>query len=130
MGWKIFDTDVDKYEAWYASPQGQRVGRAERKLLEWLLQKIPNAESALEIGCGTGHFTVLLADEGLSVTGLDRAPATIAALRRFHPDIPAVLGDAHRLPFPDDAVDVSVFITTLEFLEQPDVALTEAILVT
>ncbi len=127
MGWKAFDTDADRYESWYASPRGQRVDQSERKLLERLLQKMPNAASALEVGCGTGHFTALFADQGLFPIGLDRAPAMIAALRRLHPSLPAVLGDAHKLPFQDGAVDVTVFVATLEFLEQPEVALAEAV---
>jgi ubiquinone/menaquinone biosynthesis C-methylase UbiE len=61
------------------------------------------------------------------VVGLDRAPAMLAALRRRHPRLPVVLADAHHLPFRHAAVDVAVFITTLEFLEQPGVALAEAV---
>jgi ubiquinone/menaquinone biosynthesis C-methylase UbiE len=37
-----------------------------------------------------------------------------------------VLGDAHHLPFRDGAVDLALFVVTLEFLEDPPVALTEA----
>jgi len=127
MAWKIFDKDADRYEAWYATPEGRRVDQAERKLLAWLLQKFPDAESALEIGCGTGHFTALLHQHGLSVVGLDRAPAMLTTLYRLHPDVSAVLGDAHEMPFPDGAFDISVFITTLEFLEHPNIALREAV---
>jgi ubiquinone/menaquinone biosynthesis C-methylase UbiE len=127
VGWQIFDTDADRYEAWYASPKGQRVDRAERKLLDWLIDKFPEATSVLEIGCGTGHFTSVLAERELFAIGLDRAPAMIATLRRLHPTLPVVLGDAHKLPFQYQAVDVSVFIATLEFLEQPEAALAEAI---
>jgi hypothetical protein len=38
-----------------------------------------------------------------------------------------VQGDAHRLPIRDRAVDLGVFIATLEFVERPTVAMTEAI---
>jgi ubiquinone/menaquinone biosynthesis C-methylase UbiE len=38
-----------------------------------------------------------------------------------------VLGDAHQLPFPRGAFDVAVFVATLEFLERPGEALTEAV---
>jgi hypothetical protein len=38
-----------------------------------------------------------------------------------------VWADAHRLPFADRAFDLTAFVTTLEFLEAPREALTEAV---
>jgi ubiquinone/menaquinone biosynthesis C-methylase UbiE len=60
------------------------------------------------------------------VTGLERSPSMLAEARRRHPRLSLVLGDAHELPFRSRAVDLSVFVTTLEFLERPGVALGEA----
>jgi SAM-dependent methyltransferase len=48
-------------------------------------------------------------------------------MRARHPIIPAILGDAHRLPLRDGAVDLVVFVTTLEFLDDPLAALSEAV---
>jgi hypothetical protein len=39
----------------------------------------------------------------------------------------AILGDAHRLPLRAGAVDLTLLLTTLEFLEDPLVALAEAV---
>ena len=36
----------------------------------------------LELGCGTGRFTIPLAQQGLEITGLDIAPEMLAAARR------------------------------------------------
>ncbi|MDP7546985.1 MAG: class I SAM-dependent methyltransferase [Alphaproteobacteria bacterium] len=127
MGWQIFDADADKYEAWYGSAKGRRADQSERKLLAWLLRRIPEAASILEVGCGTGHFTAWFADQGLFTIGLDRAPTMLATLHRRHPTLPSVLGDARTLPFQDGAVDVTAFVTTLEFLEQPEEVLAEAV---
>jgi ubiquinone/menaquinone biosynthesis C-methylase UbiE len=92
-----------------------------------LLARIPCTSRVLEVGCGTGAFTAWLATRGSRVVGLDRAPAMLAALRRRHPRLPVVLADAHQLPFPPGAFDVAVFVATLEFLERPGEALTEAV---
>ena len=127
MGWQEFDFDADNYEAWYASPEGGRADRAEQALVDWLLQHIPDAVSALEVGCGTGHFTVVFASRGLFAVGLDRAPAMIDGFRRMHPELPAILGDAHELPFRDGAVDVTAFVASLEFMTHPEAALAEAV---
>jgi ubiquinone/menaquinone biosynthesis C-methylase UbiE len=127
MRWKEFEDDAVRYEGWYVTSKGQRADRAERGLLTWLLTSIPSAVSLLEIGCGTGHFTRWLRDMPLQVVGLDRSPAMLNELRRRSPEIPAVLADAHALPFGDGSRDLVVYVTALEFLEEPTRALTEAV---
>ncbi len=127
MPWEIFEKEANQYEGWYATNRGQRVAQAEYALLEWLLAYFPTSQVVLEIGCGTGHFTRWLSKRGLRVIGLDRSPAMLAEMHHRCLDIPAVLADAHSLPFPEGGVDVTVFVTTLEFLEDPVVALTEAV---
>jgi ubiquinone/menaquinone biosynthesis C-methylase UbiE len=126
MSWEIFERSAATYEEWYTGPRGRRADQAETALLEWLLAWFPGARSILEVGCGTGHFSRWLARNGLRVVGFDRAPAMLVETRRRSPGIPVVLGDAHHLPFRDGAVDLAVFVVTLEFLDNPAVALAEA----
>jgi ubiquinone/menaquinone biosynthesis C-methylase UbiE len=126
MSWEIFDRAASGYEAWYATRRGRRADVAERRLLLHLLMPFQDARSAIEIGCGTGHFGAFLAQRGLLAIGLDRAPAMLNEARRQFPSLPVVLGDAHRLPFRDACADLTVFITTIEFLEDPARALSEA----
>lgn len=127
MPWEIFEAAADRYDAWYDTPRGQRVERAERALLDWLLDQAPDARSLLDVGCGTGRFTAWLAGRGLRVFGLDRSPAMLAAMRARHRGIPAILGDAYQLPLHTGAVDLTLLLTTLEFLEEPREALAEAV---
>jgi ubiquinone/menaquinone biosynthesis C-methylase UbiE len=122
----IFEHAAQTYERWYTTPHGQRVDQAERALLESLLTHFPEAHSVIEVGCGTGHFTAWLAERGLRVVGVDRSPAMLAAMRQRCTGVPVVLGDAQSLPYCTGAVDVVVFITTLEFLADPVAALAEA----
>jgi ubiquinone/menaquinone biosynthesis C-methylase UbiE len=127
MSWEVFERAAGGYEGWYGTLSGQRADRVERNLLTWLLGYFPSARSAIEVGCGTGHFTGWLAGKGLRVAGLDRAPAMPAECRRRHRGIPVFLRDAHHLPFRDGALDLVVCVVTLEFLENPPVALLEAV---
>jgi SAM-dependent methyltransferase len=124
--WQLFERDPAGYEAWYTTPRGRRADRAERALLERLLAPFATARRALEIGCGAGHFTAWLAGRIPYVMGLERSPAMLAEARRRHPRLALVQGDAHALPIGTRAVDLSVFVTSLEFLEQPAAALGEA----
>jgi SAM-dependent methyltransferase len=96
-------------------------------LLSRLLGGFPTAQQVVEVGCGTGHFSVWLASQGWWVIGVDRAPAMLAEIRQRFPNIPLIMGDAHQLPVRARAVDLVVFVTTLEFLEDPLVALAEAV---
>lgn len=125
--WRPFEQVARAYETWYETRRGQRADQAERVLLEWLVGQSPGAETLLEVGCGTGHFAAGLERRHQRVVGLDRSPAMLAELHRRHPELPVVLGDGHTLPFRDGAVDVTLFVTTLEFLERPAVALREAV---
>ena len=127
MGWQIFERAASGYEAWYATARGRRVDLAERALLAWLLASFAGARSALDVGCGTGHFAAWLHRRSIDVIGLDRSPAMLAELRRGHAAIPVVVGDAGRLPVRSGAVDVVLLVTALEFVEDPDAALSEAV---
>jgi ubiquinone/menaquinone biosynthesis C-methylase UbiE len=127
MPWEIFEKAAAGYTDWYTTRRGRRTDRAERALLAWLLSHFPSAQSVLEVGCGTGHFTRWLATRSLKVVGLDRSPGMLAEMRRRDPDIPAVLSDAHCLPFGKGAIDLVAYVTALEFLEDPTRSLAEAV---
>lgn len=127
MGWKAFEQTAARYEQWYATKRGRRAALAERLLLKWLLSPFLETRTILEIGCGTGHFTDWLAESGFHVVGLDRSPAMIEQARERLPEVTFLQGDTHQLPFPRAAFDVVVFVTALEFLDQPTVALREAV---
>ncbi|HSF29789.1 MAG TPA: class I SAM-dependent methyltransferase [Candidatus Tectomicrobia bacterium] len=127
MSWTLFEQAASRYEAWYATPRGRRADEAERALLSRLLGGFPTAQQVLEVGCGTGHFTTWMAKQGWWVVGVDRAPAMLAEMRQQRSDIPVIMADAHRLPVVARAVDLVVFVTTLEFVEDPVLALADAV---
>ena len=127
VGWQPFERRAAGYEAWYTTRRGRRADLAERALLERLLAPFAEAQSALEVGCGTGHFTRWLAGRLPHVIGLDRAPAMLAEAQRPRTLPFLIQGDAHHLPIRSRAVDLSVFVITLEFVEHPAVALAEAV---
>lgn len=112
------------YEAWYAT-QGRRADRLEKQLLKWLLKRFPKAHSILEVGCGTGHLTRWFESQGLRAVGLDISSVMLGEAKQMKN--PAyVLADAHHLPFASQAFDLIALITTIEFLQDPLLALREA----
>jgi ubiquinone/menaquinone biosynthesis C-methylase UbiE len=122
-----FDHAASRYESWYETRHGALAAEAERRLLGSLLAPETTSDRALEVGCGTGYFTEWLDTRYASVVGLDGAPEMLRELRRRHRRFPIVRGDAHRLPFADGAFRTLLFLTTLEFLDDPDEALREAV---
>jgi SAM-dependent methyltransferase len=125
VSWEAFERAAGRYEAWYATARGRRADRAERALLAWLLAWFPGVRRVLDLGCGTGHFTPWLAARADMAIALDRSPAMLREARARAGGSRLVLGDAERLPLRDGAVDVSLLVTTLEFLERPEQALLE-----
>jgi ubiquinone/menaquinone biosynthesis C-methylase UbiE len=114
-----------RYEDGYVGT-GRRADRLEKVLLSELLADFNDARSALEVGCGTGHFTRWLAERGLCVTGLDASPTMLVEARRYGGPA-CLLGDALALPFAKGAFDLTFLITTLEFMSDPLRALAEAV---
>ncbi len=123
----LFDEQAaEGYEAWYRTPEGRRADTLEKAALKEALESFSKAESVLEVGCGTGHFTRWLDGAGWQAAGLDLAAPMLVEAKRLN-GMPLAQGDAHRLPFPDQAFDVTTMITTLEFLESPRAAVAEAL---
>ncbi len=118
-------TVAARYEDWYVGP-GREADTLEKRLLGQLVADFPEARTALEVGCGTGHFTRWLGERDLEVIGLDLSWPMLLEARRLESP-PCLQGDAEALPFADRSVDLVVLITTLEFVENPLRALEEAV---
>ena len=66
----------------------------------------------LDVGCGTGFFTILLAKEGHQVTGIDLTPDMITHAKKLaeeeKADCQFAVMDAENPDFPDEEFDVIV----------------------
>lgn len=120
------DTEIAiHYEEWYQSI-GLRADRQEKSLIKSLINKCPNVNSILEVGCGSGHFTRWFIQLGLQAVGLDISEPMLVEARHLG-GLAYVQGDVLRLPFLSLSFDLTVMITTLEFINDPTQALTEAL---
>jgi SAM-dependent methyltransferase len=80
---------------------------------------------SLDVGCGPGGNSAWLSEYG-EHTGVDRSTEALELLRRRHPAMRAVEGDATELPFADASFDALLAITVLYMVERDDRALGEA----
>ncbi len=83
----------------------------------------------LDVGCGNGAFTELLASHGApsSLHGIDPSMAqlTYARTRPALSDAALCRGDAMALPYPDDSFDAAVMPLVIFFVPDPDLGITE-----
>jgi ubiquinone/menaquinone biosynthesis C-methylase UbiE len=78
--------------------------------MNFLLQRVHPGETVLDMGCGTGRFTVPMAESGAEVTGYDISPAMLERLqctaRERGQQVQVCEGDMAHLPFDDGTFDV------------------------
>ncbi len=73
----------------------------------FLLGEVRPGDGALDLGCGAGEFTALLAEAGASAVGVDVAEAALARGRARHPELDFRLAQIEGpLPLEDNAVDL------------------------
>lgn len=85
----------------------------------------------LDVGCGPGGFTAVLAELSGNVTGLDVSEAWVESAQRTFREhaldgARAVLGTGERMPFEDASFDVVTLIDVLHHLDHPRAVLAEA----
>lgn len=115
---RLFDQWPERYDRWFETPIGSLVKRYESELLADLLKPRPG-ELILDVGCGTGVFTLDILASGSEVIGLDisRPMLLRAGKKAGKYSFQGVVGDMRALPFSDDAFDKVVSMTALEFIE-------------
>ncbi len=127
MGYVFQFEDARNYNTWFVSEPGRTALVIEKDLLRRLWA--PRApQSVLEVGCGTGLFLEWFAQGGHQVTGLDPSPYMLNLAHDRVPKRTALdRGFAEDLPYEDNSFDTVALITALEFVNDPQSALREAL---
>lgn len=110
------------------------LGSLFRQIAADIAEATPPVARVLEIGCGPGRLSILLARKhGIDVTGVDLDPAMIEralanAKRTGNGDRRApsfVVGDVASLPYPDASVDLVVSTLSMHHWADPTAGLAE-----
>lgn len=119
------------YDAWYEAPLGKLSGRLEKDLI-FSIAGVKGGEKALDLGCGTGIYTIELARKGAITTGVDHSEEMLhwarAKASQAHKEglaVEFVSADALTLPFPDDCFDLIMSVNLLCFIREREKALQE-----
>lgn len=108
--WYQSDDVAEEYDAKRFSRGGRLIDRREKQAVLDALAPV-DGKDVLEIACGTGRFTAMLAERGADIVGLDISSEMMEQGReKAHragvaDHIEFMRGDAARLPFPDDHFD-------------------------
>lgn len=115
--------DAERYDQWFDQPWGHFASRVEREAVLAAAGDLTNRVVA-DIGCGTGRLTAHLEHIAGKVVGIEPDQAMLAvATHRVRG--PLLVGDGHRLPIRDAAVDVAIAVTVCEFTTKPTLVFAE-----
>lgn len=128
--WYQTDEIAEEYDAKRFSRGGQLIDRREKKAVLDALGPVDD-RSILEVACGTGRFSVMLANRGADVVGLDISGPMLqqgrqkAASVGVEGTLEFMRGDAARLPFPDDHFDTVLAMRFFHLADTPAKFLSE-----
>ncbi|TQQ82827.1 methyltransferase domain-containing protein [Halonotius terrestris] len=122
--WYQADDIAEAYDDKRFSEGGQFIDRREKTAVLNALGPVED-KRLLEVACGTGRFSVMLAQEGADIIGLDISEAMLSQGREkaqatgVADTLEFMVGDAARLPFPDDHFDAVFAMRFFHLADRP-----------
>lgn len=128
--WYQADEVAQEYDSLRFSDGGRVIDRREKEAVLSAVGPV-DGKRVLEVACGTGRFTTMLADQGADIVGLDISREMMEQGRGKAKDagladrVQFMRGDASRLPFPDDHFDSVVAMRFFHLMDEPELFMQE-----
>ncbi len=128
--WYQADDVAEAYDDKRFSRGGRLIDRREKEAVLDALGPVDDRR-ILEIACGTGRFTVMLAERGADIVGLDISGPMLQQGREkartagVADQLEFLRGDAGRLPFPDDHFDAVFAMRFFHLADTPAAFMSE-----
>lgn len=97
---RSYDTVAADYAALAANELGQK--HADAQLLETFSKALAGSGRCLDLGCGPGHLTNYLSEQGIETEGMDISRGMIRQARKRYPGLTFKKGDLWRLKYKDN----------------------------
>lgn len=115
----LFDQETESYDKWYETRIGEHADKVETECA-FSLFKVKSGMHILDIGCGTGNFSIKLAQQGALVIGVDTSRKMLAKARKKARqeklDIEFKEMDCLSLQFLNNTFDGVLSMATIEFI--------------
>lgn len=129
----IFDNEAKNYDQWYTTKMGNFVDKVETECA-FKLFKGNGIKKVLDVGCGTGNFSIKLAKMGYDVTGVDISDEMLKIAKKKAKkerlNIEFYNMDIYDLSFPSNYFDAVFSMAAFEFIQYPEKAINELFRVT
>lgn len=124
----IFGAEIARsYDSWLQTPSGRYIDDREKRLILDLTSP-KEGERLLDVGCGTGDHLLMFRARGCHVTGIEPSPHMLdMAEQKIGHRQGLHVGKAEDLPFSDNEFDIVILMTSLEFTDDPQQAVAEAV---
>ncbi|SES89992.1 ubiquinone biosynthesis O-methyltransferase [Natronincola peptidivorans] len=124
----VFDTKAIDYDQWYESKMGRFVDEVETNLAFSMF--VPQkGMTILDVGCGTGNFSIKLAELGCKVVAIDLSEEMLKVARRKveekELDITFHTMDVYDIKLEENQFDAVFSMAAFEFIKEPQKAYTE-----
>lgn len=86
-----YDIVAENYAAHFQQEMAKKP--FDRKMLEWLIEKVGDSGTICDLGCGPGQIADYLFQYGANVRGIDLSPEMIRQARNLYPQIDFQTGD-------------------------------------
>lgn len=113
-----YDIEALSYDDWYQKPIGKFIDKLQTQLVFEKLQPKPGMK-ILDVGCGTGNYSIKLAELGCIVTGIDVSTGMLEKARAKIGTLSVVfkLMSSSALEFVDKSFDAVLSVTAFEFID-------------
>lgn len=120
---EVFDKEAAKYDSWYETKIGKHADKVETDCALDLFKVTPGM-SILDVGCGTGNFSIKIAAKGGVVTGIDVSDKmlniAVKKTKKKNLNIEFIKMNSLQLRFQDNYFDGVVSMATIEFIFNPE----------